>query len=476
MMRRNITGGNHRRSAMTTIDIYRRVPKDLTESTRIGAIMSILAMSIMVLLFIAETIAFSRTSIMTEIALDDNKDPQLQLNFNITIFDLHCDYVSVDVWDVLGTNRQNVTKNIEKWQLDHEGNRRTFFGRNRDTPEVLHEEHDETLDELHADGVHAVDLDPSNFEDFIKTNEMAFIDFYAPWCIWCQRLHPTWEKFAEEVEKEGIPLGVGKVDCVQHANLCRMSKIMAFPTLRWFENGKPIMPDYKMDRIVSSLKAYSRHKLDMSAKYKDWAKQIEKKNELDEKKIHEISSKPDNPACQVSGTLMINRVPGNFHIEAKSKNHNLNAAMTNLTHRVNHLSFGAMGQNPSNLIKSVLKQVPESLQQFTPIDDTTYVTYKFHQAHHHYIKVVSTHIRMGRRHIPVMYQFLEQSQIVFYDNINVPEARFSFDLSPMSVIVEKKGRKWYDYLTSLSAIIGGTFTTLGLLDATLYKMFKPKKL
>ena len=80
------------------------------------------------------------------------------------------------------------------------------------------------------------------------------------------------------------------------------------------------------------------------------------------------------------------------------------------------------------------------------------------------------------KNMPTLYQFLEQSQVVSYDEVNVPEARFSYDLSPMSVVVEKSGRKWYDYLTSLSAIIGGTFTTLGLIDAVLFKVFKPKKL
>jgi len=74
------------------------------------------------------------------------------------------------------------------------------------------------------------------------------------------------------------------------------------------------------------------------------------------------------------------------------------------------------------------------------------------------------------------YQFLEQSQIVHYNVDDVPEARFSYDLSPMSVIVEREGRKWYDYLTSLFAIIGGTFTTLGLIDSMFYRVFKTKKL
>lgn len=173
---------------------------------------------------------------------------------------------------------------------------------------------------------------------------------------------------------------------------------------------------------------------------------------------------------------IVNRVPGNFHIEAKSSNHNLNAAMTNLTHQVNHLSFGEMGKEQSRSLKRALKQVPEALRQFTPLDDTMHVTREFHKAHHHYIKVVSTHINMGYSGVPILYQFLEQSQVVSYDVANVPEARFSYDLSPMSVVVEKTGRKWYDYLTSLCAIIGGTFTTLGLIDAVLYKVFKPKKL
>jgi hypothetical protein len=116
----------------------------------------------------------------TSIALDENDQPQIRLNFNITLLDLHCDYISVDVWDTLGTNRQNVTKNIEKWQLDEAGTRRIFSGRNRETREVVNEEHYETLEELHADGEQAVELNPGNFMVFLHGHEMTFIDYYAP--------------------------------------------------------------------------------------------------------------------------------------------------------------------------------------------------------------------------------------------------------------------------------------------------------
>lgn len=477
-MHGNLNGtGGHRRSAMSSVDFYRRVPRDLTEATSLGAAMSICAMMLMAILFFAETLAFAKSRITTEIALDDNTDPQLQLNFNITMLDLHCDYVSVDVWDVLGTNKQNVTKNIEKWQVDEFGMRRAFSGRNRELREVHTEEHEETLEELHEDGVHAIELVDNTFTSYVQSNELVFVNFYAPWCVWCQRLHPTWEKFAEEVEKLHMPVKVVNVDCMANINLCRRERVQAFPFLVLFQDGKMTV-QYKMDRTVAALVSFTKRRLEISDKFKNWENNSESNPT---KAQRELYHKPENPGCQVSGTLMVNRVPGNFHIEAKSKSHNLNAAMTNLTHIVNHLSFGEMGKTPSRSVKRVLKQVPESLQQFSPVDDTVYTTKEYHQAYHHYIKVVSTHMKMGggsslSTGLPTLYQFLEQSQIVYYTDVNVPEARFSYDLSPMSVIVEKEERKWYDYLTSLCAIIGGTFTTLGLIDATLYKVFKPKKL
>jgi len=287
-----------------------------------------------------------------------------------------------------------------------------------------------------------------------------------------------------------MPVGVGKVNCVTHAQLCKDQKVMAFPTLRWYKNAEAILPDYKMDRTVVALTSYAKRKLDIEEKYKNWEKSAP--DDRSHREPQQVTTRDEHPGCQVSGHLMVNRVPGNFHIEAKSVNHNLNAAMTNLTHRVNHLSFGepivALSPREQNSmfmrkVKRVLKQVPDEHKQFNPMDAKVYATSKFHQAFHHYIKVVSTHLNMGSSSSTAddinsitVYQMLEQSQIVYYDEVNVPEARFSYDMSPMSVVVQKEGRKWYDYMTSLCAIIGGTFTTLGLIDATLYKVFKPKKL
>ena len=114
----------------------------------------------MAILFVVELWAFLSTTIETGVMLDTNAEtlfhPQcfcsvclsvqdqrcrLRINFNVTMLDLRCDYAAVDVVDVLGTNSMNVTKNVEKWQLDETGKRMIFQGRNREQKAIQHDEH-----------------------------------------------------------------------------------------------------------------------------------------------------------------------------------------------------------------------------------------------------------------------------------------------------------------------------------------------
>lgn len=45
---------------------------------------------------------------------------------------------------------------------------------------------------------------------------------------------------------------------------------------------------------------------------------------------------------------------------------------------------------------------------------------------------------------------------------NVPQVRFVYDFSPLSVVVKTSSKRWYEFLTSLCAILGGTFTVIEL--------------
>ena len=156
---------------------------------------------------------------------------------------------------------------------------------------------------------------------------------------------------------------------------------------------------------------------------------------------------------------------------AYSKNHNLNTAATNLSLTVNHLSFGIPLTDDQ---KKRLNRLDVAYHQTYPLDGKQFVVTEQHQAYHHYIKVVPTNYELGKRwrsRFSAM-QVLSTDQIMKYDVEDVPQARFAYDLSPMAVVVTKEDRKWYDFITSICGVIGGTFTVVGLLDGFVGELFK----
>lgn len=56
-----------------------------------------------------------------------------------------------------------------------------------------------------------------------------------------------------------------------------------------------------------------------------------------------------------------------------------------------------------------------------------------------------------------------------YLSESIPTAKFSYDLSPIQIVVREEERQWYTFITSTCAIVGGVFTVAGILDAMVYK-------
>ncbi|CAB1115551.1 unnamed protein product [Ectocarpus sp. CCAP 1310/34] len=442
-----------------TFDFYRKIPLDLTETTLQGAVMSGCALFCMLILFLCELRAFLTPEVYTTVAIDSNQDSKLRINFNITMLSLPCDYASVDVLDLLGTNKVNMTQNIVKWHTDENGVKREFHGRNKAQEMVKHDEHHRDLDLAHEDGEHAVPLTSSNFKDFIEGNDNVMVDFFAPWCVWCIKLAPTWEAFAEEVERDTSLSGklrVAKVDCVEERELCSTQSLMAFPTIRYFKGGVQDGTDYSKDRSVTALMQYAQAKVGG-----------------DEKTLRRYGRlKQDYPGCQLSGFIMVNRVPGNFHIEARSALHSIDPTAANVSHVVKTLKFGT--EVPVRSRRAIERGV--ELEGLPALEDRVYSIDSLHTAPHHYIKVVSTFVGDLAKADNLQYQMMVSSQIMPYEQDQVPEAKFSYDLSPMSVYIKQRRRKWYDFLTSVLAIVGGTFTVVGVLDNILFRVVKQKKI
>ena len=71
----------------------------------------------------------------------------------------------------------------------------------------------------------------------------------------------------------------------------------------------------------------------------------------------------------------------------RSKHHNINPPMANLSHIVNSMSFGP---SLSRREERLINVVPEELfspKHINPMDSNIYINRQLHQAYHHYIKV-----------------------------------------------------------------------------------------
>lgn len=106
----------------------------------------------MFVLFVAELWAFITKQTITNVVIDPNTDSLLRINFNITVMDIPCEYAIIDVIDVLGTRKDNITKNINKWQVDAKGVKRNYEGRNMEQRDLLHDVHHD-MDELSKNGM-----------------------------------------------------------------------------------------------------------------------------------------------------------------------------------------------------------------------------------------------------------------------------------------------------------------------------------
>ncbi|OMO82583.1 Thioredoxin-like protein [Corchorus capsularis] len=61
------------------------------------------------------------------------------------------------------------------------------------------------------------------------------VNFYAPWCGWCQKLAPEYEAAAALLKGDGVAFA--KVDADTERELAWKYEISGYPTLLWFAGG-----------------------------------------------------------------------------------------------------------------------------------------------------------------------------------------------------------------------------------------------
>ena len=82
-----------------------------------------------------------------------------------------------------------------------------------------------------------MDLNAQGFAALTREETPVLVDFWAPWCTYCRRIGPAYEKIAQEY---GDKLIIGKVNIDDEPLLASQEQIEVIPTLVLYRDGKAV--------------------------------------------------------------------------------------------------------------------------------------------------------------------------------------------------------------------------------------------
>jgi thioredoxin 1 len=92
------------------------------------------------------------------------------------------------------------------------------------------------------------ELNKSIYDDFIASNSVAVVDFWAEWCAPCKMMSPVLTSVSDEFNGK---VAFAAVNVDENTSLGESKSIMSIPTLVVYVNGKEV------DRLIGAMSRQS---------------------------------------------------------------------------------------------------------------------------------------------------------------------------------------------------------------------------
>lgn len=83
----------------------------------------------------------------------------------------------------------------------------------------------------------AMNMNNEQFRNYMNEGKAMLVDYWAPWCVYCRRIGPAYEKIAQQY---GDRLVIAKINIDEEPMIANSERIEVIPTLVLYEGGQAI--------------------------------------------------------------------------------------------------------------------------------------------------------------------------------------------------------------------------------------------
>ena len=83
----------------------------------------------------------------------------------------------------------------------------------------------------------AMNINNQKYQELLQADKPVLVDFWAPWCSYCRRIGPAYDRIAQQFEGE---IEVVKVNIDEEPILAASEHIEVIPTLVLYRGGQAL--------------------------------------------------------------------------------------------------------------------------------------------------------------------------------------------------------------------------------------------